>query len=274
MSAFDHVPCVLDGRVRPDGVIPLRATAEALTHGEGLFESLPVIDGRPKFLPAHVRRLDHGARALGFGPGPTEADVLADVGLLIAACGGGTFSMRLVLFREGAAIRRLATADAMPAEAGRPVALVVAAKEFDGPRALGRYKTLNYLVPRLAHREAAARGADEALFTTHDGLVLEGTRSTLFLVTDGVLRTPPLSLPILPGVTRDVILAAAAARGVPVREETFPVGELFTADEVFISASVRGLRPVATFEGRPLRGVGGKTTRTLQDGYAAAFAAG
>ena len=274
MSAFDPVPCVLDGVIRKDGIVPLRATAEALTHGEGLFESLPVVDGRPKFLPAHVRRLDDGARALGFGPGPTEADVIADVGAIAAACGGATFSLRLVLFREGAAVRRLATADVMPAEAGKPVSLVVAAKEFDGPRALGRYKTLNYLVPRLAHREAAIRGADEALFTTHDGFVLEGTRSTLFLVTDGVLRTPPLSMPILPGVTRDVILAAACKRGVPVREETFPVGELFAADEVFISASVRGLRPVARFEGRALRGVGGPVTLSLQEGYAAAFASG
>jgi branched-subunit amino acid aminotransferase/4-amino-4-deoxychorismate lyase len=271
MSAFDPRPCVLDGNAVRDGVVAVSSGAEVLTHGEGLFESLPVVDGRPKFLAAHLRRLDEGARALGLGPGPADAEVRADASTLAALCGGATFALRLVLFRDGARVRRLATATAFPSDAGRPVALVVAAPHLNGPRALAGLKTLNYLVPRLAHRDAAARGADEALFTLPDGTVLEGTRSNAFCVRGGALWTAPLSLPILPGVTRDALLSAARRLGVPVREEPFPLSALYDAEEVFIGASVRGLRPATRLEGRAIGREDGPVTAALKAAYRAEF---
>jgi 4-amino-4-deoxychorismate lyase len=273
MSDRRPPPCVLDGIVRPDGWVTVASDGDVLTHGEGLFESLPVIDGVPKFLSAHVRRLDVGARQLGFGAGPVAEAVRSDVALLGRATGLKTFSLRLTLFREGDAIRRLATAAAMPEDAGFAVTLGLAPPWLNGARTLAGLKTTNYLAPRLAHRDGVRRGWDEILLTHHDGTVLEGTRSSVFIVESGRLVTPPASLPILPSVTRDVILEAARRLSIPAFEEPFPLARLLAADEVFISASVRGLRAATSFEGAPLGRGTPVVTEALRRAYLEAFAA-
>jgi branched-subunit amino acid aminotransferase/4-amino-4-deoxychorismate lyase len=244
-----------------------------VSHGEGLFETMPVVEGRARFLAAHLRRLDAGCRALGFFAAPAEDVVRDDVAKLARALGRDAFSLRLSVFRDAGRVRRLLVASPLPDDVGHPVALGLVAKHLDGARSLAGLKTLNYLVPRLAHADGARRGFDEVLFTLEDGRVLEGTRSSVFLVTDGVVVTPPLSLPILPGVTRDVILGCAREAGVAVVERAFTVGELRAAPEAFVSASVRGVRAVKSFDGVPLAVVGGPVTRRIAALYSREWAA-
>ena len=104
--------------------------------------------------------------------------------------------------------------------------------------------------------------------------MLEGSRSTIFLIEGKKLLTPPLTLPILPGVTRDVILEEAVAMGLEVVEEPFGLARLLAADMVFISASVRGLRPAMTLDGRPLGIAGHVLCDTLAARYRARLAEG
>lgn len=266
-------PCLLDGVIVCDGRVTVGVEDGLVTHGEGLFESLPVLEGRPVFLTAHLERLDAACRALAFGPGPGAGLIQDEIATLAAACGLATFSLRVTVFRDGRAVRRLLVAAPMPADAGHPVALGVAADRFNGARALAQWKTLNYLAPRLAHQEGLARGCDEVLFTLADGTVLEGTRSSIFLVDGETLVTPPLTLPILPSVTRAVIVAEARRLGRAVREERFTITDLLAAPEAFISASVRGVRPVRAIEGQALPVVGGEATEAVRALYRAAVLA-
>jgi len=266
------LPCLVDGVVAADGRVALRADGDAIACGEGLFESLPVLGGAPKFLGRHLRRLAEGAAFLRLDA-PDAATVRRDVARLAAAVGAVDFSLRLTLLRDGAVSRRLCVAAPLPADVEAPVRLGWVAPPFDGPRTLGRWKTLNYLAARLAHRDGVARGFDEVLFRDVDGAALEGTRSNLFVIEDGRLATPPTTAPVLPGVTREVILEVARAAGVPVAEERLDADRVFGADEAFISASVRGLRPASSIEGRPFRAVEGPVVRRLRDAYRAAFRA-
>jgi branched-subunit amino acid aminotransferase/4-amino-4-deoxychorismate lyase len=265
-------PCVLDGAVVQDGRIAIDARGGVLSHGEGLFETLPVVAGRARFLDAHLERLDGACRELGFGPGPDAPRVTRDVDALRALV-GDAFSLRVTVFRDGAALRRLLVPSPLPTDVGRPVRIGVAAERFNGPRSLAWLKTLNYLVPRLAHEEGAARGLDEVVFVRADGVVLEGTRSSVFMVEGGTIVTAPLSLPILPGVTREVILGCARRAGIPVAERAFTLAALTEAPEAFISASVRGVRAVRSVEGRPVRGCPGPLTERVATLYAAEFLA-
>jgi branched-subunit amino acid aminotransferase/4-amino-4-deoxychorismate lyase len=272
-AATSSWPCLQDGEPVAGGRIAVDAGGPLVSHGEGLFETLPVVEGRARFLGVHLRRLDAGCRALGLGQGPAEDVVRDDVRKLAKAIGRDAFSMRLTMFRDAGRVRRLLVASPLPDDVGHPVALGLAAPGLDGPRSLGTLKTLNYLVPRLAHEDGAKRGFDEVLFTLPDGRVLEGTRSSVFLVAGGAVVTPPLSLPILPGVTREVILGCARNDGIEVVERAFTIEELRRAQEAFISASVRGVRPVKSFEGAPLPVVLGPATRRIADLYAREWAA-
>jgi branched-subunit amino acid aminotransferase/4-amino-4-deoxychorismate lyase len=262
-------PCLLDGVLISDGRIGLDARGGVLSCGEGLFETLPVVSGTPCFLDRHLSRLDAACRLLGFGPGPGEAAVRAEIAAVARATGAGGFSLRIVVFRDGGRTHRLLVTSPIPEEVGRPVALGLVAPAFEGPRSLATLKTLNYLTPRLAHEEGVRRGFDEVLFRLADGTVLEGTRSSVFMIARGTIVTPPLSLPILPGVTREVILGCARKAGLAVEERPFDGAALARADEAFVSASVRGVRPVLSFESAPLPACPGPVTERVGKLYQA-----
>ena len=125
-------------------------------------------------------------------------------------------------------------------------------------------KTVN-LLPNVMARERARRaGADDALFV-RDGMVLESTASNLFIVTDGVLMTAPVTNYILPGITRATVLELAPRVGVPTKEEPFTVEQLMAADEVFLSGTTSEVLPVTTVDGRKLRAGRGPVAKKLKE---------
>src|ERR1044072_955197 len=95
-----------------------------------------------------------------------------------------------------------------------------------------------------AEAEARARGADDAVFVSEDGLGLEGPVTNIWWRRGETLFTPSLDLGVLAGVTRDALLELAPAAGYEVREGRFRLAELPAADAEFTSASVRELMPV------------------------------
>jgi branched-chain amino acid aminotransferase len=137
----------------------------------------------------------------------------------------------------------LVVAEAAP-EVATPARVAVASMRLDAGRPLARAKHANYLVSLLALAEARAAGCDEALLLNHAGHVAEGATSNVFAVVDGVLVTPPLSDGPLPGVTREVVMECAVRLGVGVEERSLPVERLAELDEVFLTNSVVGIRPV------------------------------
>ncbi|WP_253738051.1 aminotransferase class IV [Halohasta salina] len=112
-----------------------------------------------------------------------------------------------------------------------------------------RAKTHNYLNGILARLELRVTGADEAMMVDADGHVTEGATSNLFFVRDNALRTPSLDGPVLPGITRRVVLELAREEGIPVEEGQYTPAEIRSADEVFLTNSTWELRPVETVDG-------------------------
>ena len=269
----DRLPIVVDGVLREDGRVDVLALGGGLNTGEGLFETLPVVAQRPHFFDRHVARITEGARELGLLPAPTPEVWRADLDRLGRAAPTLDLAVRLLLFRDGERVRRIVAGNALDLGPQAPARIDRAAPGLDGPRPLAHLKTLNYLGPRRAHAEGRTRGLDEVLFVLDDGRVLEGSRSTVFLVRDGVLHTPPLTLPILPGVTRAVLLEEARGAGIPVTERGFTLPELQEADEVFLSASLRGVRPVASVCGTALPARPGPLTLRIRGLYVRRVAA-
>jgi branched-chain amino acid aminotransferase len=122
----------------------------------------------------------------------------------------------------------------------------------------------------LAKREVIKAGYDEALLLDSAGYVAEASGENIFLVQNGVIKTPPFRA-ILPGITRDCVITVARDLGLAVQEERFSRDELYIADEVFLSGTAAELTPVWELDDRAIgSGKPGPITKKIQEAYFAA----
>jgi branched-chain amino acid aminotransferase len=124
--------------------------------------------------------------------------------------------------------------------------------------------TGHYATGILAKREAKALGYDEAVMLDADGFCAEGSGENLFIVRDGKIKTTPLTC-VLPGITRDTILALARDAGLPIEEQRFSRDELYIADEAFFTGTAAEVTPIREVDDRVIgTGAPGPVTLRLQ----------
>jgi branched-chain amino acid aminotransferase len=125
----------------------------------------------------------------------------------------------------------------------------------------------NYVNSILAKREAIQGGYDEAILLDSEGYVAEASGENIFMVKDGLLKTPPLTS-ILPGITRNSLIILARDLGVPVQEDRFSLDDLYLADEAFLSGTAAEVTPIREVDGRVIGpGHPGPITRKLQAAF-------
>jgi branched-chain amino acid aminotransferase len=131
-----------------------------------------------------------------------------------------------------------------------------------------RAKTVaNYANSLLAKREALKDGYDEALLLDTDGYVAEGSGENVFVVRNGVIKTPPLTA-ILEGITRETIMRLAQERGMRLVEERFTRDELYLADEAFFTGTAAEITPIREVDNRTIgSGKRGPVTQDLQSAF-------
>lgn len=270
---IDSVLGVLDpnGPRLVDPATPvLRADDPGVLRGESVFETLRLAGGRAAFLEAHLARLSQSGARLALAV-PDVRPLLASV---VAAYGGNEGAVRVVVTRGGTTFA-LATGLSEASRAGRDGVSAVtltlgvpAGLRAEAPWLLGGVKSTSYAVNMAALREAEARGADDVVFLSTDGEVLEGPTSTCAWVTDGVLVTPPADeVGILPGTTAGVVLGLHQG---PWQVRRGSAAELRAAQEVMLLGSVRGVAPVLRLDGAPKPF--GPVTRRLQEAFETAVA--
>lgn len=268
---------LLDGTLLDGDATLLAADDLGVQRGDGVFETLLVVDGRPRKLDAHLARLANSAALLDL----PEPDAGAWRRCVDAICrewqaggdsGAGGHSgdraelaIKLVMTR-GRHEHGPPTCFAL----GLPVPELVRRQRRDGvavlaldrgyPAGLGERapwlligaKTLSYGVNMAALRYAQAHGADDVVFVSSDGWVLEGPTCTVVVAGGRTLRTPPVAAGILPGTTQRQLFAAAEAAGWATKREPLRLADLQAADGVWLVSSVRQLVRVHTLDGRPL----------------------
>lgn len=109
---------------------------------------------------------------------------------------------------------------------------------------MANIKSTNYLNKMIARNEVVKLKADEGIFCSPDGKVLEGSASNIFIVKNGELFTPAISEGILPGITRSVVVNLAEAEGIRVHEVSIPIQDLKTCEEIFLTGSTTEILPV------------------------------
>ncbi len=261
----------LDG-VERHGPPPLD---RGLHYGDGVFETLAVIDGRVRHLERHVQRLQRGLARLGIDfPRPVDwggewQRAAAGQERLILKClvtrgeGGQGY-----LAPQPAIPRRRLIPRPWPAGLGETVArgatLCWCATALPIDPRLAGIKHLNRLHQVLASEEWRRAGADEGLMCDSEGWVVEGTRSNLFLVHRGTLLTPLLDRCGVAGVMREAVMERAEALGIPLEARRIHRREVEMADELFLTNAVVGLWPVRALAGRHYP-VPGPITRRLRE---------
>ncbi len=115
----------------------------------------------------------------------------------------------------------------------------------------------------LAHEQ----GAGEAIFANTRDELCEGTGTNIFIVTAGVVKTPPLSSGCLAGVTRALVLEACAVAGIAVEETALPIAVLQSCDEAFLTSSTRDVHPLARIDQRDMPGVAGAVTMRVAQAF-------
>jgi branched-chain amino acid aminotransferase len=249
-----------------------------LLYGDGVFEGIRVYDGRPFRLQAHLRRLRNSAKAIALTVPMSEADLVTATEETIRRAGFADAYLRHIVTRGegdlGIDARRchdptvIIICDELmmfPEErllAG--LSVVTAGTPTPHREAVSpRVKSLNYLAHVMAKYEGGTAGADEVLMLDAAGFVAEASGQNLFVVTDGVLRTPPPAAGILKGITRDAVIELALEAGIGVREEFLNRYDVYTADEVFLTGSASEVVPVRVVDAREI-GVGCPGPMTLQ----------
>ena len=228
--------------------------------------------GRPTELVEHVARLQRSAAGLAIHlPDDIEARLTAAVDELLTVEGlagpGGDASIRITVSRGPILARGLLPHGEQPAPTlvvqawpvtppppdhlERGLHLITSAVRRDPENPLAALKTISRADFVYARVEAREAGADDAIFLTVDGFLSEATSANLFLVRRGELATPALACAILPGTTRDWLLAWASRVGLTPHEGWLTTRDLVEADEAFISSSVAGILPVTRFAGEP-----------------------
>ncbi len=264
LEAPAHDASARDWAVVPASAPQVSALDLSATRGDGIFETLSVGNGHPQAFTHHLERFARSARALDL-PAPDlqlwRAAILATVAELDPV---PEAFVKIVLTRgvEGDG-RPTGWAYAAPSgdftadrTTGIRVVLLDRGYRSDiaqtSPWLLGGAKTLSYAINRASVREAVRRGADDVIFVSSDGLILEGPTSTVVYRRGDTIASPPPDLGILEGTTQVNLFRHAQSLGFTTVYERATPEMLRAADAVWLVSSVRLAAPVRELDGNPI----------------------
>ena len=221
----------------------------ACRYGWGVFETIRVQKGCPLFLQRHLDRFSRAARVLQLADGRTfeRSQWHDDIGSTLRRAGATEAVVNLYWTRGQApdfAGRKIVCARAFPDYPRRPLRLWPAPWRID-PTCPGiGAKTMAYFPYAFASMCARQNGCDEAILLNSQNRLADGAYSSVFLIEQDHVLTPSLPEGALAGVTRSVILEAAAELGIPARQCRISWKRLLSADSLFVTSVLRGVAPV------------------------------
>ena len=250
-----------------------------LLYGDGVFEGIRVYGGKVFLHEEHIARLYESALAIRLPIPMSTSEMIDAVKMTVKENGIIDGYIRLVVTRGGGSlgldIRKTSdpqviiiadTITLYPEEIYRNgMKLITASTIRNHPGALSaRIKSLNYLNNILAKIEGIDAGSPEALMLNHKGEVAECSGDNIFIVKDGVLKTPGPDAGILEGLTRNAVMTIARKSGHEVKECVLLRHDIYIADECFLTGSAAEVVPVVSLDGRDIgEGTPGPVTLEL-----------
>lgn len=233
----------------------------ALRYGDGLFETMQVVNGRIVFEGLHMDRLFRGLSLLQFNVGTFPAPRKLST-IILRLCKANQLLekavVRLNVFRGNGGLHNLANqapeyiveVSPFPAKKEKRLDIGIC---YDAVKSAGAYsgiKSNNFLPYTIAALHAARNGWHDAIVVNQHTRVAETTISNLFCIRDGVLYTPASGEGCIEGIARKFLLMNLPSAGYTIREVPLEITFLREADEIFLTNVVRGIRSVNMFERR------------------------
>ncbi|MFE1905072.1 aminotransferase class IV [Streptomyces gardneri] len=233
-----------------------------LTVGDGVFETVKAMRGETFALTLHLERLTRSARGLGL-PDPDLDEVRRACAAVLAANPMELGRLRITYTgglsplgsERGDAGTSLVVGLGESSRRADSTAVITVPWTRNERSALAGLKTTSYAENVVALARARERGASEALFANTLGRLCEGTGSNVFVVLDGTIHTPPVSSGCLAGITR-----ALAVEWTGAEETDLPLDVLESADEIFLTSTLRDVQAVHRVNGRELGATPGPVT--------------
>jgi branched-chain amino acid aminotransferase len=247
-------------------------------YGEGVYEVLRTYGGRPFLLDRHLKRLRNSAAMIALDVPLTDEQFEARIAETIPEPQGEWY-IRILLTRG------VGELSYDPALCPAPSVVIIVKPLVEPPAELYEHgvrviissimrnhpdsvspmiKSNNLLNNALAMQEGFRRGAYEVVMRNYKGELAECALSNFFIVTGGRALTPPLSVGLLPGITREFMWEVGKAAGVQVSERIMRDGDLYDADEMFLTGTTREVMPIVQVEDRKIGdGTPGPVTRKL-----------
>ncbi len=248
-----------------------------LQYGDGLFETMAVINGQTEFWQPHMERLQLGCRRLSI-PVPDESMLRGEAQQLIAAHPMDRQVLKVTITRgsggrgyrppenpQPTRILSLSPWPDYPAEyyTGGVRAYLCRTRLGANP-ALAGVKHLNRLEQVVARSEWSDPGIAEGVMMDGEDHLVEGTMSNLFFVMNGEIHTPDLSQCGVSGVVRQILIECLQQEGIPVHIRPIALGELETMEEAFCSNSLIEIWPIRKIGESAFPAPGAMTTHCIQ----------
>lgn len=245
-------------------------------HGGTAFTTMLAKNGVVFRLARHLERLLGTVASLGFRCDATAPELSAAVGEVLAANELTDARVRVTLSpgsSKGGPPTVLATAEPLPDYPDqwytKGIPVIVSSYKQGGNDPTAGAKTGCYFPRVLARQEAADKGVEEALWFTSDNRLAEACFCNVLLVLEGVVHTPPLDTPVLPGIVREAALQLCGELEISADADTpLTIEDMLAADEAFLTSSTMGIRPVVRIERHEVgKGLPGEITQLLMAAY-------
>jgi branched-chain amino acid aminotransferase len=273
----------INGQIVPAEEAHVSVLDNGFTFGDSVYETLRTYAGRPFALDRHLRRLRASAARIAVEIPQPDALLAERLGALLARAQNPESYIRMIVSRgvgdisyhfdrvHGPTIAFVVKPyePLSPRDQAEGVAVAVVSVRRNLKDALDpAIKSCNLLNNILAVREAQAVGAVEAIMLNAAGDIAEGASSNVFVVRQGVVLTPPLDAGILAGITREIVLEILPSLSLEGREATLSLDALLTADEAFVTSTLKEAAAIRTVNGRSLAAVcPGPVTRRIQSAF-------
>ena len=250
----------LNGAFQPTDEVRISPLDRGFLFGDAVYEVVPVHDGQPLVLDAHIARLCRSLEALRIKNPHSKLEWHELVAELTTRNGGGDLSIYIQVTRGADAGRNhLFPVDIPPTV----FAMATALPQYDfsdGVTAItlpdnrwGRcdIKATALLANVLARQTAHEAGAIDAILLWN-GEVTEGAVSSVLIVDNGEIIRRPNGKELLPGTTTDLVIEVAQAEGLTCREQTITEERLRTADEIWLTSATKNIAPIVKLDGQPI----------------------
>ncbi len=247
--------------INGDSGTSISAFDRGLQYGDGLFETIAVVQMHPCLWQRHYQRLQNGGERLGI-PIPEPATLFKEIQHEVGSNNKGVIKV-IVTRGEGnrgykidpnAATTRIVQFSPWPNYPDTAwisgVSVRICSTQLGYNQNLAGIKHLNRLEQVIARREWDDKRISEGLMLDADRHVIEGTMTNLFMFKDGIVHTPDLSACGVAGVMRGLVLDVARELGIEVKIRQIPLPELLQADSLFLTNSLIGIWPICEIDGK------------------------